>query len=73
MRLEDDQESPGRYQEQEVEGVERTTFQYTPPVGEPGIPKLLKAFQTRDPIRVLRSWKLKSPLAPKAGLRYDGL
>ena len=24
-------------------------------------------------VRVLRSWKLRSKLAPKAGLRYDGL
>ena len=26
-----------------------------------------------SPIRVLRSWTLKSPIAPKAGVRYDGL
>ncbi|KAI9829965.1 MAG: hypothetical protein M1819_005937 [Sarea resinae] len=35
--------------------------------------KLLKNFGCHLPIRVLRSWKLKSQWAPTAGVRYDGL
>ncbi len=73
IRLDDDQESEGRFWEREVEGVERMTTRYKAPADEPGLLKLTKAVLSRDPIRVLRSGTLKSEWAPKAGLRYDGL
>ena len=44
---------------------------------DPEAPKLRRiAISDNDTdkiVRVLRSWKLRSELAPKAGLRYDGL
>ncbi|KAL8967792.1 MAG: hypothetical protein Q9183_002760 [Haloplaca sp. 2 TL-2023] len=48
---------------------------YTAQAGDPGIFKLMATIngEQRKVIRVLRSWKLHSPLAPSAGLRYDGL
>lgn len=73
IRLDDDQESGGRFWEREVEGVERMTTRFRAPVDEPHILKLTKAVLSRDPIRVLRSGTLNSEWAPKAGLRYDGL
>ena len=40
-----------------------------------GVFKLINTITSdvRGVVRVLRSWKLQSPLAPAAGLRYDGL
>ena len=48
---------------------------YTAQAGDLGIFKLMATIngEQRKVIRVLRSWKLHSPLAPSAGLRYDGL
>lgn len=43
------------------------------PATQRGRTKLLRNIATRNPVRVLRSCDLASPLAPKAGLRYDGL
>lgn len=43
---------------------------------DPGVLKLthtIIASDVRSVVRVLRSWKLQSQLAPVAGLRYDGL
>ncbi len=42
---------------------------------DPGVFKLTKsiASNVRGVVRVLRSWRLRSRLAPVAGLRYDGL
>ena len=42
---------------------------------DPEAPKLRRMAISDTPklVRVLRSWKLRSELAPKAGLRYDGL
>lgn len=44
---------------------------------DPGVFRLTKTMLREDPeekvVRVLRSWKLRSKTAPKAGLRYDGL
>jgi hypothetical protein len=53
----------------ELEGVIR--YQAEP--ADPGRFKLLKNHLSKRPVRVLRSWKLDSKWAPKAGLRYDGL
>ena len=51
------------------------TFTYHAALGDPGALKLTKTMttDTAKTVRVLRSWKLRSQLAPKAGLRYDGL
>ena len=53
------------------------SIRYTAAVDDPGVFRLTKTMQHEDPdqkvVRVLRSWKLRSKLAPKAGLRYDGL
>ena len=52
-------------------------IRYTAAVDDPGVFRLTKTMQHEDPdqkvVRVLRSWKLRSKIAPKAGLRYDGL
>ena len=56
-----------------IDSVERRTIRFTPQEGDPGIPKLRREYTSRQPIRVLRSARLMSSLAPKAGLRYDGL
>ena len=50
-------------------------FVYHAELDDPGALKLTKTMisDTEKVIRVLRSWKLRSKLAPKAGLRYDGL
>lgn len=51
------------------------TFAYHAALDDPGAFKLTKTMtsDTGKIVRVLRSWKLRSKLAPKAGLRYDGL
>lgn len=51
------------------------TFVYRAALHDPGVFKLTKTMTTNTEkvVRVLRSWKLRSKLAPKAGLRYDGL
>ncbi|KAL8711160.1 MAG: hypothetical protein Q9220_004305 [cf. Caloplaca sp. 1 TL-2023] len=48
---------------------------YTPLPGDLGVFRLMTTVngQERKVLRVLRSWKLQSPLAPAAGVRYDGL
>lgn len=52
-------------------------IRYTASVNDPGMFRLTKTMLREDPeekvVRVLRSWKLRSDIAPKAGLRYDGL
>ncbi len=52
-------------------------IRYQAAVDDPGVFKLTKTMLRADPdekvVRVLRSWKLRSKVAPKAGLRYDGL
>ncbi|KAL9580212.1 MAG: hypothetical protein Q9203_006394 [Teloschistes exilis] len=51
------------------------SFSYAPHSSDSGIFKLMATIngEQRKVVRVLRSWKLRSPLAPSAGLRYDGL
>ena len=56
-----------------IDNVDRQITRFTPTEGDPGIAKLRKESLARRSVRVLRSSKLKSALAPKAGLRYDGL
>ncbi|KAL8773377.1 MAG: hypothetical protein Q9209_001771 [Squamulea sp. 1 TL-2023] len=48
---------------------------YTPYSNDPGAVKLMATIggEQRRTVRVLRSWRLQSNLAPSAGLRYDGL
>lgn len=48
---------------------------YTPPPGDPGAYKLMATIngEQRKAVRVLRSWRLRSPLSPVGGIRYDGL
>lgn len=52
-------------------------IKYEAAVSDPGVFRLTKTMLREDHeekvVRVLRSWKLKSKIAPKAGLRYDGL
>ena len=52
-------------------------IRYTAAINDPGVFRLTKTMQHEDSnqkvVRVLRSWKLRSKIAPKAGLRYDGL
>jgi hypothetical protein len=53
------------------------SFQYHALKGEPNGFMLSKTMTKTDPeekvVRVLRSWRLRSKLAPKGGVRYDGL
>ena len=56
-----------------IDSVERNTTHFTPTPGDPGIAQLRKEILTGNVVRVLRLAKLKSPLAPRVGLRYDGL
>ncbi|KAL9601503.1 MAG: hypothetical protein Q9219_002455 [cf. Caloplaca sp. 3 TL-2023] len=48
---------------------------YTSHPNDPGVYKLMSTIngEQRSVVRVLRSWRLQSPLAPVAGIRYDGL
>lgn len=50
-------------------------IRYSTSGSDPGVIKLTKNIldHVRGVVRVLRSWKLQSPQAPVAGLRYDGL
>jgi len=52
-------------------------FEYHALKDEPNGFMMSKTMTRNDPedkvVRVLRSWRLRSKLAPKAGLRYDGL
>ena len=50
-------------------------IRYFAPSKDPGIFRLTNtiASSVRGVIRVLRSWRLHSPMAPAGGLRYDGL
>lgn len=52
-------------------------IRYMAAVDDPGVWRLTKTMLREDPeekvVRVLRSWRLRSKIAPKAGLRYDGL
>lgn len=52
-------------------------IRYQAALNDPGAFRLTKTMLREDPeekvVRVLRSWKLRSKIAPKAGLRYDGL
>lgn len=61
--------------EREKELQPNGRFKYHASLDDPGALKLSRTMTTDTPkiVRVLRSWKLRSPLAPKAGLRYDGL
>ena len=51
----------------------RLTYHHTP--HEPNATSLCQTLNsdTSKHVRVLRSYKLQSPLAPNAGIRYDGL
>lgn len=48
---------------------------YRPDPHDLGLYKLMATIngEQRKTVRVLRSWKLQSSIAPAAGLRYDGL
>ncbi|KAL8686864.1 MAG: hypothetical protein Q9218_006808 [Villophora microphyllina] len=50
------------------------SFSYKPHPNDPALFKLMATIngEQRKVVRVLRSWKLQSPLAPSAGIRYDG-
>ena len=58
---------------EEVEIGEENMFRYRASQKDPGSLQLMKNVHSREMVRVLRSWRLCSRLAPKAGLRYDGL
>ncbi|MCJ1387372.1 hypothetical protein MMC18_000215 [Xylographa bjoerkii] len=58
---------------EEVEIGEENMFRYWASHKESGCLQLIKNVHSRGLVRVLRGWRLCSRLAPKAGLRYDGL
>ena len=59
--------------DEEVETSEENVFRYRASYRDPGCLQLMKNVHSRGLVRVLRSWRLFSRLAPRAGLRYDGL
>ncbi|MCJ1476127.1 hypothetical protein MMC13_004792 [Lambiella insularis] len=59
--------------DEEVETKEQHVTRYWASTHDTGSTKLMNNVQTRNLVRVLRSWRLSSNLRPKAGLRYDGL
>jgi hypothetical protein len=59
--------------EDEIESGREGVIFYKTPSRDPGRFQLMKNITSRNPIRVLRTWRLKSTLAPEAGIRYDGL
>ncbi|MCJ1397322.1 hypothetical protein MMC11_000514 [Xylographa trunciseda] len=58
---------------EEAETSEENVFRYWASPKDPGCLQLMSNVHSRELVRVLRSWRLDSRLAPKAGLRYDGL
>ncbi|SLM41364.1 SRA-YDG [Lasallia pustulata] len=58
---------------EEVKTGRHDVIKYKALQSDPGRFKLMQGVPTRNPVRVLRTWRLKSPWAPKGGLRYDGL
>jgi putative restriction endonuclease len=50
-----------------------TTSAATADLSKTGTKALIRSIHTRNPVRVLRSSSGKGALAPRAGLRYDGL
>lgn len=59
--------------EEEMESGREGVMFYNASSRDPGKFWLLKNLTSRAPVRVLRTWKLKSTWAPSAGIRYDGL
>ncbi len=59
--------------EDEIESGREGVIFYKTPSRDPGRFQLMKNITSRNPIRVLRTWRLKSTWAPEAGIRYDGL
>lgn len=58
--------------------LDGTHFRYHAPtsISMMAITKMSRTFASKtqpNVVRILRSWTLQSPFAPKAGLRYDGL
>ena len=58
---------------EEIKTGRHDVIKYKALQSDPGRFKLMHGVPTRNPVRVLRTWRLKSPWAPKGGLRYDGL
>ena len=58
---------------EEIESGREGVVFYKASSNDPGRFPLMKNITSRAPVRVLRTWKLKSTLAPKGGIRYDGL
>lgn len=57
----------------ELETGKEDTIKYRSSQLDPGCSKLMKNAESRQLVRVLRSWRLSSKWRPRAGLRYDGL
>ena len=49
------------------------TIKYRASYSDPGRFRLMENLLSREPVRVLRTWKLASKYKPRAGVRYDGL
>lgn len=62
-------------QNTETNVAKEESCSFTPRPNDPGAFKMMATIngEQRNTIRVLRSWRLQSPLAPTAGIRYDGL
>lgn len=57
----------------ELETGKENMIKYRSSQLDPGCFKLMKNIESRQLVRVLRSWRLSSEWRPRAGLRYDGL
>ena len=57
----------------ELETGKESMIKYRSSQRDPGCFKLMKNIESRQLVRVLRSWRLSSKWRPRAGLRYEGL
>ena len=57
----------------EMSTTSKDVIKYRSSPNDPGRLQLSRNMTSKSLVRIVRSYKLKSNLAPKAGLRYDGL
>lgn len=58
---------------EEVDDRNDDMIRYRASQTDPGVFRLMNNVTSQQPVRMLRTWQLRSRWQPKAGLRYDGL
>lgn len=59
--------------EKEAQPEKNLPMRFEAAKGDPGCKSLMKNMLSKDPVRVLRTYKQTSGLRPEVGIRYDGL